>query len=741
MQAIIMAGGQGTRLRPLTKETPKPMIQLLGRPLMEYSVELLKKHGMTDIGVTVMYLPQYIKAYFGDGDKFGVNMKYFEETDPLGTAGSVKLAQNELNDTFAVISGDALTNIDLTKVMTYHKSVGADVTIVLSRQDDPLEYGVVMTGTDCRILSFEEKPQWENVISNTVNTGIYIINKSILDEIPSNTAFDFSRDLFPKLLAKNAKMYGYITEDYWCDLGTPEAYIEAHKDILLGKLFGEKAGNVIEEGVKISEDTKLISPVYISKNTVLGGNSVIGPFTVIGEGCILNDVKLENSVLWDKCVIEKCECNKLIAGENVKISEAVLGGNNIVGSGAVLEKNVHLTKNAFLENNVHVARDTTVSGTMSFSNERENRAELWQNGSVVGIWNHDITPQTLLGIASSYRKDKLLIGYNDERQASAVASLLASYFNLCGTDVYLARANEASCRFHCAVYKTCAVYIRCDNENVSIDITDTNGLNISSADERKINFYANSMSVKIGRMVRLTTLDADFEYFLNSAIPFSENNVEIYTNERFRIHNVITRFEKFIKKHDFASAAVIAENGGISEVYVNGEKMSAVDFMHLKLNITEILGGDKVFLPAYAPENILKEAESKKIKVLQLKQHKGNSMQEAGSFNTVAALLEYVPAFFALSLAYYLDNSEVDRSDDTVISKFSFDCIPGSTCRTIVALNKNKGNAITAKYKNGFITVIPKNNGYSFTAYGRFSKEEYAPDIIEEFVKENTKDI
>ncbi len=739
MQAIIMAGGQGTRLRPLTKETPKPMVRLLGRPLMEYSVELLKKHGFNDIGVTVLYLPQNIKEYFGNGERFGVKMKYFEETEPLGTAGSVKSAQNELDEAFALLSGDALTNVDLSKVMSYHKSVGADVTIVLSRQEDPLEYGVVLTGTDCRVLAFEEKPQWENVISDTVNTGIYIINKSILDEIPPNTEFDFSKDLFPKLLKNNAKLYGYITEDYWCDLGTPEAYIQAHKDILLGKLFGEKAGNVIEEGVKISEQTKLVSPVYISKNTVISGDSVIGPFTVIGEGCILNSVKLENSVLWDKCVIEKCECNKLIAGNGVKISEAVFGGNNIVGSGSTLEKNVHLMKNAYIVNNTHVARNTTVSGTMSFSNASEN--SLWQNGSVVGIWDHDIFPQTLLGIASSYKKDKILISYNDDRQASAIASLLASYYNLCGTDVYLARANEASCRFHSCVYKICAIYIRCEKENTVIDIIDEKGLNISSADERKISFTADSMSVKIGRMVKLTTLDPDFEYFLNSAIPFSDSNAEIYINEKFRIHNVIMRSGSVDTKQNIASAAVVTANGGISSVYVKGEKLSVTEFMHLLLDITEMLGCHEVFLPAYAPENILKEAEKRRINVLSLKQHKGNSMQQADSFNNAAVLLEFVPVFFAQALAYYLDNNEVDHSDNTVISRFSFDCFPGSTCSAITALNKNKTGTITAEYKNGFITVIPKNNGYSFTAYGRFSKEEYAPDIVEEFVNNSIKDI
>ena len=177
MQAIILAGGNGTRLRPLTQELPKPMIPVLNKPLMEYTIELLKRYEIQEIGVTLKFLPQHIKNYFSGGEKWGTQITYFEEETPLGTAGSVKAAENFIQDTFIVVSGDALTNIDISKILTYHKSIHADVTIVLSKQENPLEYGVVLTDTDGRITSFCEKPQWENVITNTVNTGIYIIEK------------------------------------------------------------------------------------------------------------------------------------------------------------------------------------------------------------------------------------------------------------------------------------------------------------------------------------------------------------------------------------------------------------------------------------------------------------------------------------------------------------------------------------------------------------------------------------
>ena len=185
MQAIILAGGIGSRLKPLTENLPKPMIPLLNKPLMEYTVELLKKHNLTNIGATLMFLPQKIKEHFTDGNAWRVEMSYFQETTPLGTGGSVKMAENQLDETFVVISGDALTNVDLTKVLEFHKTNEADVTIVLSKQENPLEYGVVLTDETGKITAFSEKPQWENVVSNTVNTGIYVMNKKVLSKIPS----------------------------------------------------------------------------------------------------------------------------------------------------------------------------------------------------------------------------------------------------------------------------------------------------------------------------------------------------------------------------------------------------------------------------------------------------------------------------------------------------------------------------------------------------------------------------
>ena len=211
MKAIIMAGGEGSRLRPLTCDLPKPMVPVMNRPIMEHIIELLKNHGITEIGVTLMYMPQKIKDYFGNGSSFGVKLHYFTEDTPLGTAGSVKNAEAFLNETFVVISGDSLTNMNLSESIKYHIEKKSKATLVLTRVDVPIEYGVVITDKKGAITGFLEKPSWGEVFSDTVNTGTYILEPEVLKYFEKDKKFDFSQDLFPMLLANKNPMYGHIT--------------------------------------------------------------------------------------------------------------------------------------------------------------------------------------------------------------------------------------------------------------------------------------------------------------------------------------------------------------------------------------------------------------------------------------------------------------------------------------------------------------------------------------------------
>ncbi|MBD0354831.1 MAG: nucleotidyltransferase family protein, partial [Rubrobacteraceae bacterium] len=229
MKAIIMAGGQGTRLRPLTSNQPKPMIRIANLPCMEHIVNLLARHGFTDIGVTLQFMPEEIQDYFGDGSDWGVNMRYSIEDAPAGTAGSVKMAEQQLSlqgERLLIISGDALTDCDLTRVLEFHEEKGAEVTMVLKSVENPLDFGIVITEQDGRIARFLEKPAWGQVFSDTVNTGIYLLEASVMDEMPDpeEGEYDFSKELFPKLLDQERSLYGFVTDAYWEDIGTLEQY-------------------------------------------------------------------------------------------------------------------------------------------------------------------------------------------------------------------------------------------------------------------------------------------------------------------------------------------------------------------------------------------------------------------------------------------------------------------------------------------------------------------------------------
>ena len=288
MKAVIMAGGEGTRLRPQTSNLPKPMLPLVGRPMMEHIVSLLRRHGITDIVVTVAFLPNAIRSYFGDGSELGVRMVYATEETPLGTAGSVRNARDELTERFLVISGDVLTDIDLTSMMEFHEKNNALATLALCAVENPLEFGIVITREDGSIERFLEKPGWGQVFSDTINTGIYVLEPEIFDLIPEGRAVDFSAEVFPAVLEAGGPIFGYVANGYWEDVGTTAAYLKAHEDILDGKVEVDISGFELQPGVwlgkgsSVDPSARLGGPAFIGENCTIDEDAVIGAYTTIG---------------------------------------------------------------------------------------------------------------------------------------------------------------------------------------------------------------------------------------------------------------------------------------------------------------------------------------------------------------------------------------------------------------------------------------------------------------------------
>ena len=349
MQAIIMAGGEGARLRPLTCYTPKPLCPLLGEPVMGYALKLLKTHGAEDIGVTLWYQPQKIRKAFRKGEGYGVRLRYYEEKEPVGTAGSVKLAQKQLTEPFFVLSGDGLTDCDLTAAMAFHRSKKALATLVLKRVSVPLPYGVVLTDGESRITRFIEKPDWKRVFSDLVNTGIYVLEPEIFDYIPDTGMPDFGKDVFPALLAGGLPVYGYETPGYWCDVGDQRAYLQAQRDLLSG-------------GVALPHPAGAHPTAHIDPKARLEGDCLIGPEAVIGPGAVVRDsvigrkaqvrsgARVEGSCLWPEAVVqEKTEisgsvlCDGAVARPGAALGEGcALGQRAVAGAGAQLMPGVRV---------------------------------------------------------------------------------------------------------------------------------------------------------------------------------------------------------------------------------------------------------------------------------------------------------------------------------------------------------------------------------------------------------------
>ena len=292
-----MAGGEGVRLRPLTCHIPKPLVPLLGEPAMGYSVKLLKAAGVGEIGVTLWYQPEKIRQAFGGGQALGVSLRYFEETEPLGTAGSVKMAKDQIRDPFFVLSGDGLTDCDLKEALRFHREKKALATLVLKRVPIPLAFGVVMTDEDSRITRFIEKPGWSRVFSDLVNTGTYILNPEIFDYIPDTGAPDFGKDVFPALLAGGLPVYGYETKGYWCDVGDLKTYLQAQRDLMedLPRLPHAKG---LHPDARIAPSARLEGVCCIGSGASIGPGAVVRD-SVIGENCVIGaGAVVEGSCLW-----------------------------------------------------------------------------------------------------------------------------------------------------------------------------------------------------------------------------------------------------------------------------------------------------------------------------------------------------------------------------------------------------------------------------------------------------------
>jgi len=498
-----MAGGEGTRLRPLTSNQPKPMVPIVGKPCIEHIVELLRSHGFEDVVVTLAFLPQAIRSYFGDGETLGLNIEYSVEELPLGTAGSVRLASGKLDETFLVISGDALCDVDLGSLVAKHKEKGAAVTIGLKSVDNPLEFGIVVTDEDGKVERFLEKPSWGQVFSDTINTGIYVLEPEVLSHIPTDRPYDFSKELFPLLLEMGRPIYGHVLDGYWQDIGNLDQYRQANFDALDEKVRLNIAGvrlrgNVwIGEGADIHDAEAIEGPAFIGNHCRIARDASVGPYTVLSNGVTLR---------------ERARTVRTVIDSSTHVGRSALIEGAIVGRSCDIRDHVRIHEGAAIGDEVTIGSESSImphvriypykeveTGSQLYENliwETRASSRLFAKDGVTGLVNVDLTPETAARLATALgtalkRGARVVASRDSAPGCRMIKRAMISGLNAAGLDVADLRVSPPAVSRH--VLKTqsfaAAVHVgisHLDPEAVLIRIYEPPGIPLTPGLQKEI---------------------------------------------------------------------------------------------------------------------------------------------------------------------------------------------------------------------------------------------------------------
>jgi mannose-1-phosphate guanylyltransferase/phosphomannomutase len=503
MRAVVMAGGEGTRLRPLTSNQPKPMVSICGKPCIEHIVELVHRYGIDDVVITLAFMPQVIRGYLGDGSALGVRIEYAVEEQPLGTAGSVRNAIHLLDETFVVISGDALCDFDLSEIVAFHRERGALATIALKSVDNPLEFGVVIVDDEGRIERFLEKPSWGQVFSDTINTGVYVIEPELLERIPEGEPYDFSKQLFPDLLAEGAPLYGYVVPEnrYWQDIGTIEQYRQANQDVLDGLVGVDVPGVRLRDNIWLGEGVTLPSvdviegPAFLGAYTTVEEGARVGPYAVLGANVtVKGGASVQRSVIDGGTHIgASATVRGASVGRNcdlrarVRIDEgAALGDECVVGEEALIGPEVRVYPYKTIEAGAQIRQNLVW--------ESRGVRSLFSRDGVTGTVNVDVTPEVAVRLGMAFgtqlERGATVVFARDGHPAARMITR-AMISGLTSTGVHVADlriAWPALVRHHVRLQRLAGgIYVRVgqpDPESVEITFLASSGL-LASADERR----------------------------------------------------------------------------------------------------------------------------------------------------------------------------------------------------------------------------------------------------------------
>ncbi|MCX7715517.1 MAG: sugar phosphate nucleotidyltransferase [Clostridia bacterium] len=767
MKAIIMAGGEGSRLRPLTSFLPKPMVPVMGIPVMEHIIHLLKRHDIRDIGVTLRFMPDCIKQYFKDGNKFGVNITYFVEDSPLGTAGSVKNAEDFLDDTFLIISGDALTDINLSDAVSFHKKKKAAATLVLSRVKNPLDYGIVVTDQNGRVMQFLEKPKWSEVFSDTANTGIYIMEPYVLNLFRHGENFDFGKDLFPLMLERGEKLSGYVSDGYWCDIGDIDTYLRCHYDVLDKKIdIGISAYEVgnhmwISENSNISPTAQISSPVYIAEGVRIADNVKIEPYSVICENAVINEnavvrgsIVEKNAVIGGHTVLDSCIID---SGAQIK-KYCYVGNESIVGSKTEIGERVHINPSIKIWNNKIIDDDITVSSNLV--SETHYGKNLFSEREILGEFNVNITPELILKLAAVYAglcsNGKFAVSSGDNRASKLLYHAAIGGVLSAGATVY--ELGSSVCNITRAAvtqYKLSGgIHIQASDNSVMVELLNDKGANIQKDVQRKIELllsrgdFSRCEYKDIKGIFDIRNFNAVYMQNLMKSFSFHYSAKMLCNVDSKRLESIITgickhiktqlgtlhldmnnrqnieKLKKIILKHNFEITASVAKSG--MDITLFDEKGNLVsEDMLTVIKARIILEESKaktVYVPISAPNIIETVAKKYGGQVVRTKTSLVD-MMTAMSDDRLQFMINFDAVFALFKICEYLNAHNMTLSmlcadiPDFYMTKKEVICpsdLKGEVIRSLIQKNQDKHLELSEGVKiftdKGWALIIPDNS-------------------------------
>ncbi|MHA1298352.1 MAG: sugar phosphate nucleotidyltransferase [Candidatus Helarchaeota archaeon] len=554
MKALILAGGKGTRLRPLTSNIPKPLAPIANIPMIIHAIKLLKKHGFDEIIITIGYLGNQIEDLLGDGEEFGVNITYFKETRPLGTAGALKYLENQLNDSFLVISSDIITDLNLKNMYEFHKKKKSTVTIALTTAEIPVAYGIVVTNDESRITKFLEKPSWSQIFSDKINAGIYILEPEVTKFIHKGDIFDFSKQLFPHLLEQDYPMYGYTMNSYWLDIGNPEKYVQANHDVLTKKISLDIQGEEIKENVWIGEGTEidpkvnLWGPCIIGKDCKIEEGTTIDRLSVIGNNVnigrnvqIKRSIVLNDSTIRDHAFIENnaIVCPRAEVGSGVKImANSVIGEDVVIGENSVIKHDMKIWPNKIIEAGSFI--------NMNLKHGTYVKRSLFGPYGITGLVNYEFTPELMTKLGSAIgtflgEGSKVFIGRDTMLISRMMKRAIISGLMSTGVEIYNVEALPLPVIKYVTHFNEAEAGIMlkipyAEINSINIKIFDTNGIELSDKDAKKIEdifFKENIKRIDPSKIKDIIPYKMSYELYREKLLKYI--NTELISKRRPRV--------------------------------------------------------------------------------------------------------------------------------------------------------------------------------------------------------------